>query len=168
MSLRGYETVNDLRRAFGFPAILPPLLVLGTVACNSERADQLAARQVAEAYAAAWRANDSAAVMATLTDDAVLLPFGVPPVEGTDAIRRFWWPPAGPATTVTRFDDTIAEVKVSGDLAIVRGRADVAFTWVDERRTRQATSRTTYLMVLSRPPDGAWGIWRRMWAPLPD
>src|ERR1051325_8790852 len=49
-----------------------------------------AVRRVTQAYRDAWLANDPERVMSTLLGDAVLLPSGLGPIEGHDAIRRFW------------------------------------------------------------------------------
>ena len=47
-------------------------------------------RALEERYRTAWLANDSAAVMATLASDAVLMPGGEEPLTGGAAIRAFW------------------------------------------------------------------------------
>ena len=70
--------------------------------------DDVKVRAVEAAYAAAWVKNDPAAVLATLWPDAVLMPPGRAPVRGLEEIRRFWWPPGGPRTTVTVFDSLAA------------------------------------------------------------
>ena len=63
-------------------------------------------------YATAWLANDREQVMSTLTADAVLVPSGVPVLDGTEAIRGFWWPEGSPPTTVTAF--TLVQRDVDG------------------------------------------------------
>ncbi len=90
------------------------LLCVGTLAACEEddphkyllSANDLAAIQQAHfAYRDGWRANDSAAVMAALTPDAVLIPHhGHPEVAGASAIQEFWWPPDSPPAAVTAFD----------------------------------------------------------------
>jgi len=69
--------------------------ILLVVACGGRqpgftRADEDAVRALEERYRTAWLANDSAAVMATLASDAVLMPGGEESLTGGAAIRAFW------------------------------------------------------------------------------
>jgi uncharacterized protein (TIGR02246 family) len=117
-------------------------------------------RQAHQAYVNAWLTNDPAAVMATLTEDAVLIPHhGVDPIVGADAIRQFWFPPGAPATTVTEMINTITEVQGHGELAIVWGRNELAFTYEGKTYRNEGN----YLSVLTRDDEGRWRIARRIW-----
>lgn len=82
-------------------------------------------RTLDERYRAGWLANDSAAVMAVLAPDAVLMPAGMEPLRGDSAIRDFWWPAGGSRTTITAYDIAVEEVAGSGSLAFFRGRRTV-------------------------------------------
>ena len=114
-----------------------------------------------------WLVNDSAAVMATLDPAAVLMPAGVAPLVGDSAIRAFWWPDDGSVTTITGYDITVDEVAGSGDLAWLRGRADLRFTYVAPAGdTSDITSRAAHLSIARRGEDGEWRIVRRAWSAL--
>ncbi len=139
-----------------------------SVSIDSAERDIEAVRAVADAYVDGWLQNDADAVMATLAPDAVLLPQGSAPIQGEAAIREFWWPAAGPATRITRHVDSIDELQVDGDLAYVRGVAELTFTWDTEGETVEQTSNSAYLMTLRRDHSGAWRITNRMWGRLPD
>jgi steroid delta-isomerase len=133
----------------------------------SER-DRSAIRAVQEAYRQGWLANDSAAVMRTFTEDAVLVPHhGVAQVEGAAAVRAFWWPP-GPPTTITAF--TLTDMKVAGraDLAYVRGRSAVAWTQGEPDRPESFRNEGNFLSILRREPDGGWRIALQMWTDPPN
>lgn len=138
-----------------------------SVSIDSTERDLEAVRAVADAYVDGWLRNDADAVMATLAPDAVLLPQGSAPIQGEGAIREFWWPTEGPATRVTRYVSSIDDAQVDRDLAYVRGVAELTFTWEQDGETREQTSRSAYLMTLSREA-GAWHITNRMWGRLPD
>ena|SRR5581483_1502988 len=126
-------------------------------------ADAAAIRAATLAYRDAWLANDAERVMATLTADAVLLPSGLPPIQGPTAIRAFWFPSAAPATTVTAMDLTIDEIDGSGDIAFVRGRGTLTFT---SGPSAAQSLRSTFINVLKRQPNGSWLIASRMWSDL--
>lgn len=146
-------------------------LACGACATAAQRAslsaaDVTAIRALDRAYAEAWLRDDTAAVLATLAPDAVLMPAGARPVAGQDAIRRFWWPADGSRTRVTAYRTTVDEVSGAGPLAYVRGSGTLSFTYErDTVRTAQ-TSRTMTLTVVARQPDGSWRIHRRMWGAL--
>lgn len=139
-----------------------------TVSVQSTERDVEAVRAVADAYVNGWLQDDADGVMATLSPDAVLLPQGRAPIQGEDAIRAFWWPPAGPATRVTRCVSSIDDLQVDGDLAYVRGVADLTFTWEQDGETVEQTSKSAYLMTLRRDDSGAWRITNRMWGRFPS
>ncbi len=147
--------------------------VLVSPSCSEEAedyllsADDLAAlQQIHFAYRDGWRANDSAAVMATLTDDAILIPHhGAPPVPGTDAIREFWWPGDSPPAIVTEFDTTIDEVGGSGDVGYLIGTFRLSF----EYEGQTFTNAGNFLEISRKQEDGSWLISRRIWNdPAPD
>ena len=60
-----------------------------------------------EAYVDAWLSGDREAVMRLFTEDAVLVPSRLEPVQGSDAMRRFWWPDDGSPAAVNSFETTI-------------------------------------------------------------
>jgi uncharacterized protein (TIGR02246 family) len=130
--------------------------------------DRAAVEFATREYVDAWKANDTRRVMATLLPDAVLLPSGLPPISGTDAIMRFWFPTAGPATRVIDMDLTIDDVKLDGDLAVVSGRGVLVYTTASPGAANAAprTLRSWYVNVLRRQLDGRWLIARRAWSDL--
>jgi ketosteroid isomerase-like protein len=115
------------------------------------------------AYATAWLTNDSEQVMATLTEDAVLLPSGIPVIEGAEEIRRFWWPGGAPPTNVTEFTLVQREVGGRGDIGFVRGSFSLAF----EYDGTAYSGRGEYLSLLKRGSDATWRISHRMWSDRP-
>ena len=125
-------------------------------------ADAKAIRSAAAAYEAAWLTNDPGRVMATLTEDAVIVPSGLAPISGQAAIRTFWFPPEASPTLVTRFEATQDEVGGAGDVAFVRGRFTLAFRYSGA----DYESAGTYLTLLRRE-GGVWRISHRMWSDRP-
>lgn len=145
--------------------------ILLVVACGGRepgfaRADEHAVRALEERYRTAWLANDSAAVMATLSSDAVLMPGGEEPVTGDAAIRAFWWPDDGSSTEITAYDITVHEVAGSGDLAYLRGEGALEFTYAPDGEASELTSRAAHLSVARRGDDGTWRIARRAWSAI--
>jgi ketosteroid isomerase-like protein len=160
------------RRATRLAAILAVVLAIGAVRAAASgpprlsTADRSAAEAATLAYRDAWLANSPAAVMATLTPDAVLLPSGMEPIAGEIAIRAFWFPADGPATTVTAMEQTVDGVEGSGDVAVVRGHGSLTFSIRGDGRDAVRSQGSTFVNVLRRQPDGSWKIAIRMWSDL--
>jgi ketosteroid isomerase-like protein len=155
------------------------LCVLATVACVGQRATSRSevtadpfqaprdeAIKATLRYRDAWRANDAALVMATLTRDAVLLPGGLEPIIGEKAIRDFWWPSDGPSTTVISMEQIVDNVTAENGLAIVRGHGSVDFILTQRNKKESRTARHTFLNVVHRQANGSWLIVERMWSDL--
>jgi ketosteroid isomerase-like protein len=156
-----------VRRAAAVPLLLVTLVAACAPAPRFTAEDEAAVRRLEEAYRMGWLVNDSAAVMATLDPAAVLMPAGVAPLVGDSAIRAFWWPDDGSRTTITGYDIVVDELDGSGDIAWLRGRADLSFTYVAPAGdTSQITSRAAHLSIARRGDDGGWRIARRAWSAL--
>ena len=136
------------------------LALLVRPAFSDEAADVAALKQLDAAYADEWMAGDADGVMVLFTDDATLVPHhGDPPVVGVNAIRRFWFNPDYPPTTVPEWTRTPAEVIVSGDIGIVRGRARLVWEYDG---TRTTIPEGNYVMIAERH-DGRWLIRMLTW-----
>lgn len=152
---------------------LLPSLYLGLMASGCARsplatlsqADSVAITQVQEAYVRAWLADDTTGVLATLDEDAVLLPPGQAPVVGQAAIRAHWWPTDGSATRITGFTLETAEVLGGGAVAMVRGLSTVSWRYQKDTVRSEQTVRNISLSVLRRSAAGEWRIARQMWGP---
>jgi uncharacterized protein (TIGR02246 family) len=155
------------------------LCVLAVVSCVGQRATtgsevnadpfqapRDAAIKATIRYRDAWRANDAALVMATLTRDAVLLPSSLEPIVGEKAIRDFWWPRGGPSTTVISMEQIVDNVTADRGLAIVRGHGSLDFVLTQGDKKESRTARHTFLNVVRRQPDRSWLIAERMWSDL--
>ena len=127
--------------------------------------DRAAVEFATHEYASAWRANHQQRVMATMLPDAVLLPSGLAPIEGTAAITRFWFPASGPTTRVTAMDLTIDDVRIDGDLAVVSGRGTLTYVITTNGKPGEPrTQKSWFVNVLRRQPDARWLIARRAWS----
>ncbi len=143
---------------------LTALLFAALSACSSVNglspAELEAVKAAQQAYVDAWLANDADAVMATLTDDAIMIPHhGVDPIVGTEAIRQFWFPPDAPPTVVTHLTNSITGLEGVSGQAIVWGRSDLAFEYDGVTYSNAGN----YLSVLRKGADGSWRIARRIW-----
>ena len=143
---------------------LTTLVLAALSACSSDnglsRADLDAVKAARQAYVDAWLANDANAVMATLTDDAILLPHhGADPVIGTAAIREWWFPTDGSPTTVTHLENTVTGVEGQGNMGVLWGLTELV--WEYEGITN--SNGGNYLSVVRKGDDGTWRLARLIW-----
>jgi len=124
----------------------------------------LRAIEVADAaYSEAWLSGDPEQVLDSLTEDAVIVPSGMPAKFGRRAMREFWFPVDAAATTVTEFDVHREEIGGSGDLGFVRGWFTLGFEYEGEA----IRSGGSFLSILRRDASGEWCITHRMWSDRP-
>ena len=130
-------------RARGDGSAAPPLAA----------ADIAAIRGTDSAFAAAANAGDATATAATYLPDAHLLPPNAPPVEGREAIERFW----KGFYDAYRVAISIGtdEIEGRGDLAYARGH----FTLDGTPKTKgppPVHDEGKFVEVLRRQSDGSW------------
>ena len=128
--------------------------------------DVKAIRALDSGYVASWLADDTAGVLATLAPDAVLMPAGLGPFIGIDAIRQFWWPEDGSRTRVIAYSARIEELNGRRGLAYVRGSGTFTFTYQKDTLSTTQTNHYMSLTVVAPDAKGAWRIIQRMWGPL--
>ena len=130
-------------------------------------ADRAAIRALDERFVQGWLKDDVAQVLSVFAPDAILLPPGSGPVQGTEAIRKYWWPDDGSTTVITSFVRRIDEIDGTTQLAFMRGTAALSWTYEKNGQKSSQTSKAIDLLVLARASDGQWRVVRQMWNSLP-
>lgn len=142
------------------------LPLVGFVGCGGP-ADLSAASSAVAAADSAWEASFSSdggldAIVSHLSDDAVLVPPGRPPVRGKRAIRRYM--AAGLETPGFSVDWETTDIRVapSGEVAYLTQRNRIA---AEDSTGRLLTFRGRGVTVWERDGEGTWRcvlyIWNR-------
>lgn len=135
-------------------------LTIGQPALADENHDRAALRALDQAYATAWMNGDADGVIALFTEDATLVPHhGDAPVKGQDAIRSNWFSPDYSPTVVPESLRDSAEIFVSGDIGVVRGRARLVWEY---EGTRTTIPESNYVLIAVRQ-DQEWRIRMLTW-----
>jgi len=135
-------------------------LATGQAALADEAEDTAALRALDQAYATEWLEGDADGVMALFTEDATLVPHhGDAPIKGHEAIRNFWFNPGYAPTIVPEWTRESAEIFISGDVGVVRGRARLVWEY---EGTRTTIPEGNYVMIAVRQDDG-WHIRMLTW-----
>ncbi len=147
------------------------LLFIGCAAPSAEgplsEEDLTRVRSVIQAYAEAWKAGDSAAVLGLFTEDAVIFPSGLSPREGKQALREFWFPDDGSVTRVLSYPIETIDAGGAGTHAFTTERGDLSFTYALGDFFVSRSSKAHATTLYSKQPDGSWKIRHRMWTDLP-
>ena len=126
--------------------------------------DEQAIRKLTEAWLAAVRAKDSRRLAGMVTDDAVFLPPGFPPIRGRPAVetmyRSFF-----PQFSSVEQTVSIEEVQVAGDWAFAWGTEQ--FTLVPRAGGAPIEIEGKGMSILKRQPDGSWKFARGINNTLP-
>lgn len=141
-------------------AVVLTAIAIGEPVLADEDSDVAALRALDQSYATAWMNGDADGVMALFTEDATLVPHhGDTPVEGHKAIRDNWFNPDYPPTVVPESVREPAEIFISGNRGVVRGRARLVWEY---EGTRTTIPESNYVMIAVRQDQG-WRIRLLTW-----
>jgi len=118
-------------------------------------ADTTAINALRDQFTAAFNSSDAAAVAATYTDDAIMLPENRAAVEGKPAIQASY--EAMFKENTGKIVLTPLETQVAGDWAYDRGNATVTVTPKSGKPMEESSK---YLVILKRQGDGSWKVYR--------
>jgi len=134
------------------------------VAGNDVDADIRAIRAMNQAYIELHPKADVDGLMEGYTDAPVLMPPGLPPVEGRAAVRASW-EAFFDEVVVEKAESAMDEVIVCGDNAYFRGHYSETMRSKADRSTFVETGHFSGLA--QRQADGSWKIARDMWNSCP-
>ena len=139
--------------------------LLSLAACKPQPitpADETAIRAVESSYMTATNAGNTDGVLALYVADPMDLPPNMPPVSGTEAMRKFY----GDMFKSVRFVLTLNPTKIagSGDLAYATGTYHFTGTMNDSTHTALPADDGHYVDVLARQADGSWKIVLGSWS----
>jgi len=157
--------MNSSRYPGPFTVILA-LLFMACSGCKPPESGRTGARAAIEAgntkFSEAFERDDSEAIAALYTQDAIVFPPGGEMVKGRQAIGSFW--KATRQGGVNSAKLTTVDVGESGDLAYEVGTVLLA---IQPEGKESATASAKYVVVWKRQADGSWQLHRDIWNELP-
>lgn len=118
--------------------------------------DEAQIRALVETWQAATRAGDVDTVLGLMTDDAIFLVPGRPPIGKAEFAELPRMPPGAPRPTFESTSD-IMEIEVSGDMACLWSRLSVRVT---PPGTDQPIERAGHTLTVFRRVEGQWRLAR--------
>lgn len=119
-----------------------------------------------ETYRQIWLRNDRTVepdIMELLTPRAAIMPEGMPILSGHQQIRDFWFPADAPRMRVKSYEQSVARVEVSGDLAYLYGAFALSFRADNKKLSRNGTQ-----MMVARRFGDDWKIEALIWTSMPE
>lgn len=126
--------------------------------------DEQAIRKLTEDWLAAVRAKDIPALCGMVTDDAVFLPPGFPPLRGKQAVEAMYQS-FFPQFRSVEQTVSMEEVQVAGDWAFAWGTE--MFTLLPQSGGAPIEIEGKGMSILKRQPDGSWKFARGINNTLP-
>ncbi len=124
------------------------------------KADIQANKNLNDAWDEAYNAVDMDRLLSLYTDDAVRIPPNEPPLIGKEAIQGNFQQSFDMFTEET--DSVIADIKISGDFAFVRG------TWKDIQTPKAGGEALnfngSFVAINQKQPDGSWKTICEIWS----
>jgi len=120
---------------------------------NGTDADRAAISATLNAYAAAWKASDTASLVALYTPDAIIMPTDHVVERGAAAIGNYnkaFFDEYTPGDFVINQEET----QISGDLAFNRG--SFSFSATPKAGGALIQDRGKYVVIMARQADGTW------------
>ncbi len=141
------------------------LILLGA-GCNSStdvEAEQTALLDTAKSWSQSAKAGDMERIFSYWTDDAVIIPAGMPAIEGKEAIRKFVQTNRSQNDFSLKTTPREATVSKSGDLGYIVGTYEISMTAPDGT---PRNSRGRYLTAWRKNEAGNWKCTLEIHSPL--
>jgi len=121
--------------------------------------DIRAIKQLENEYVKGWFADDQQnAVLNTFEENAVFIPHhGDKPVIGTGNLADFFWPD-GIGGIVHKFNHFPDTIEGNDEIAWIRGRFDIKYSWINEQDTTTTMNEGNYVLIARKQKNDEWKI----------
>jgi ketosteroid isomerase-like protein len=117
-------------------------------------------------YTNGWLDNDAEKVLGLYSESATIIPSGLSPIQGKEAIKEFWFPNDGSTTVIHYYNLEILDISGTNDLAYTYEHGNLSFTYEKEdfRLDRKAESHA--ITIYKKNESGEWKVRKRIWTDL--
>lgn len=121
--------------------------------------DLVAIERLEKTYVEGWFDEDpQTMVLSAFEENAIFIPHhGDLPVIGKNNLKEFFWPNnnGGFVHSFNHYRDTI---EGSGNLAWIRGRFDIKYSWIEQKDTTTTINEGNYVMIVRKQENDQWKI----------
>lgn len=148
------------------------ILILQLGACQKEPSGMLTEEDIAEIeqiqkdYTEGWIENDPDKILDLYTDSAIIIPSGLTPSTGKEAISSFWFPDDNSTTIVHSYDLEILDVEGSGNIAHTYEHGKLSFTYINDSLRIDRDSESYAITTFRKNSTGKWKITKRIWSDI--
>lgn len=140
--------------------ILAGLIFLGCTQNHEiSESDKEKILELEQVFVQGWfRDNPKETVLSSFEENAVFIPHhGDKPVIGLDSLRSFFWP-EGYEGIVHSFNHYPASVEGNANVAWIRGRYDVEYSWIVDNDTLSYFDAGNYVLIARKQANDEWKI----------
>lgn len=136
--------------------------------CSNDKNDysESAINEIRKSYVNGWLAGDKETVLALFSNDATIIPDGMEPINGLEAIENYWFPNDSSSTIIHSYEVELIDVDGTDSMAysLEKGVLNFTYTKEDFTMTKESTSHATTVYIKDK--SGSWKIISRMWTQL--
>ncbi|WP_424963991.1 YybH family protein [Ekhidna sp.] len=148
------------------------ILLIVLISCNQStqsgfsEEDQKTIEQMSKTYVNGWLTNDKATVLNLFHSDASIIPSGMAPIQGKDAIEAYWFPTDSSTTTIHSYEVELLKLQGADSMAYSLEKGVLEFTYEKGDFSMSKTSISHATTVYKKKINGEWKILSRMWTQL--
>ena len=115
--------------------------------------------ELEQAFVQGWfHENPKETVLSSFEKNAVFIPHhGDTPVIGIDSLRSFFWP-EGYEGIVHSFNHYPESIDGNANVAWIRGRHDVEYSWIVDNDTLRYSNAGNYVLIARKQSNDDWKI----------
>ena len=137
------------------------LFILNSCITNNQLSskDMKDIKQLEDDYVKGWFAdNQQKAVLKVFEENIAFIPHhGDKPVIGIKALKDFFWP-GGKGGIVNSFNHYPDTIEGNNQIAWLRGRFDINYSWIVEMDTTTTLNEGNYVLIARKQEDNQWKI----------
>ena len=116
-------------------------------------------KQLEDDYVNGWFAkNQQEAVLKVFEENVAFIPHhGDKPVIGINALKDFFWP-NGIGGIVNSFNHYLDKIEGNNQVAWVRGRFDINYSWIVDKDTITTVNEGNYVIIARKQDNTQWKI----------
>ncbi len=150
------------------------LILILFFSCGSQKSqdltlsleDQQQIRQISKSYTSGWLESDTSKVINLFADSATIIPSGLLPQKGKEAIYDFWWPNDGSKTRVFKYMIDILEIGGNANMAYSYENGHLGFEYENGDFQLQRDSESYAMTIYQKNASGDWKIIKRIWSDI--
>jgi ketosteroid isomerase-like protein len=123
-------------------------------------------KNICKDYTNGWLENDYKKVLGLYADSATIIPSGLGPIQGIQAITDFWFPNDSSITVIHYYDLEILDISGTTNQAYSYEHGKLSFTYEKDDFKLDREAESYAITIYEKGESGEWKIVKRMWTDM--